>query len=549
MEKRFFTFAVVLILAAAVVGGLIGRQTASPDRVPRVTTSLFDRLEQVQTLIRHRAATPPAGEEMAEGAVRGLVRTLDPHSNFFDPDEFQKLTEENTGHYYGLGVRIRSLSLRSGRCVIIEPPRRGTPAYRAGLRAGDVICRVNGQSLEGLSLNDVTARLVGDRGTTVSLTVIRGGETAPLKFVVQREEIPSYSINHSFRIRPDIGYIKIDLFAESTHRELVRCLKRLDADSLSGLILDLRDNPGGNFIEAIKVCREFLPRGAPIVSTRGRDGREGQRFTARETGNLDLPLVVLINSGSASAAEIVSGALQDNDRGLIIGERSFGKGLVQTVYPLDDGCGLALTTSKYYTPSGRCLQRPFNGSRHEYYWLRSDKATPTAEREVRYTLSGRKVYGGGGITPDISVTPRSLNRFEITLYSRDVFFRFIDEAFQNKWPPLLGHLPEAHSAGAGYDVDEAIMAGFEAFLRRNTISYSLDDLKTNRDAVRRALKAEIVTRLAGVDAGFRVRADGDYLIRKALELIPEARLQLLRTREILATRGLDSPRSNSSNPS
>src|SRR6185369_7712564 len=364
------------------------------------------------------------------GAIDGMLRTLDPHSKFFDPKAFNSLREDQRGKYYGLGITVTT---RFGKVTVVSPPFVGSPAEKVGLRVGDVISSVNGESTNGMDLNEVVSKLKGPRGTSVKIKVIRPGVDEPIEMSPIRDEIAKYTINTAFMIKPHVGYIKLDSFAETTGQELRDSLKKLrdeskksDGKDLEGLVFDLRNNPGGLLQEAIEVCETFLQKGQAIVETRGRTRGSNRPYPSQKV-NADntFPIVVLINPQSASASEIVAGALQDHDRALIVGQTSFGKGLVQSVYPLSKNAGLALTTQKWYTPSGRLIQRDYSQiSQFDYYNRREPAAKPT---DIKRSDTGRIVYGGGGITPDYAVEELKSNEFQQALAGKYVFYTFVRE--------------------------------------------------------------------------------------------------------------------------
>src|SRR5260370_10165294 len=343
-----------------------------------------------------------------------MLRVLDPHSNFFDPKSYSLLREEQRGKYYGVGMQVGP---RNNKVIVIAP-FVGTPAYRAGIRPGDVIIAVDGKLTDNMTTSDVADLLKGPKGTQVKITVVREGTDKPLEFNVIRDEIPRYSVDLHFIIRPGIGYMHVSGFQETTEHEVSDALDEFG--DIKGLILDLRQNPGGLLSEGVGVADKFLRKGQIIVSHHGRSSPEKIYRAAHGNGGKEYPLVVLVNRGTASAAEIVSGAIQDHDRGLIVGETTFGKGLVQTVYPLSEDTGLALTTAKYYTPSGRLIQRDYKSiSLYEDHY---ERKVPDHPSEVKLTDIGRQVTGGGGITPDIAVPAPKLTKFEHLLYRDAVFF-------------------------------------------------------------------------------------------------------------------------------
>ena len=339
-----------------------------------------------------------ADKSIYKGAIPGMLRTLDPHSNFFDPKDFQALREDQRGHYYGIGMQVGP---RSGKTIVIAP-FGGSPAYRAGLRPGDVILEVNDKRTDGLTTAEIADLLKGPKGTQVTISVGRDGVDKPLTFNVIRDEIKRNSVDQAFWIKPGIAYMAITSFNETTSHEMDEQLSALGEDNIKGLVMDLRGNPGGLLNEGVAVAGHFLRRNELVVSHHGRSSPEKPYFAKGSPDGDKYPIVVIVNAYSASAAEIVSGALQDHDRAWVLGDVTFGKGLVQTVYPLSENTGLALTTAHYYTPSGRLIQRDYsNISFLDYYYGKHiEQKNPT---DVKMTDSGRTVYGGGGITPDEKV--------------------------------------------------------------------------------------------------------------------------------------------------
>jgi carboxyl-terminal processing protease len=353
--------------------------------------------------------------------------------------------------------------------------------------------------------------LKGPKGTHVSVVMTREGKDAPLTFDLVRDEIPQHSVDIAFMIKPGIGYIHVSGFQETTEKEVRDALDEFG--DIHGLILDLRQNPGGLLSEGVGVADQFLKKGQVIVSHHGRASAEKVYKATHGNGGKDYPIVVLVNRGTASAAEIVAGAIQDHDRGLIAGETTFGKGLVQTVYPLSENTGLALTTAKYYTPSGRLIQRDYNGvSLYDYYYNDRDNADQTvANHEVKMTDSGRTVYGGGGITPDVKIPNQKTNRFEDTLLEKYVFFNFAKHYVIN------------HQVNKQFEVDDAVMQEFRKFLDEQKITFTEADLAENNDWIRSNIRAELFINEFGQQEGMRVHAESDPEVQKALDLLPQAK--------------------------
>ena len=478
---------------------------------------------QVYDIIEQNYAEPVNPDKaIYNGAIPGMLHVLDPHSNFFDPKSYSLLREDQRGKYYGVGMTVGP---RNNKVIVIAP-FAGTPAYRAGIRPGDIIIAVDGKPTDNMTTSDVADLLKGPKGTTVHITILREGAEKPLEFAVVRDEIPRYSVDLHFIIRPGIGYMHVSGFNETTDKEVQDALDSFyQQGDLKGLILDLRQNPGGLLKEGVGVADKFLHKGQLIVSHHGRSSPEQRYVAMHGNGGRDYPLVVLVNRGTASAAEIVAGAIQDHDRGLIVGETTFGKGLVQTVYPLSNDTGLALTTAKYYTPSGRLIQRDYsNISLYDYYFER-DENKDDANREVKLTDSGRTVYGGGGITPDVKVDQVKSNHFQDTLLQHYAFFNFAK------------HYANGRHITKSFEVDDNVIADFRKSLDADQVPYTEADLVQNNDWVRSNIKSEIFVDAFGQEEGLRVKAETDPEVMKGLELLPQARQLADNARKIVAERG------------
>ena len=507
--RRTLFYILVFFVTCGFLGVLVnqrvGAQSSSDESTLRDNlrsfTTVYDLVEQNYA---ERLDGERAERVIYDGAIPGMLRVLDPHSSFYDPKAYAKMREDQHGKYYGVGMLIQPQSNK----IVVVSPFEGTPSFKAGIRPGDVIAAVDGKSTDNMSSEDVANLLKGPKGTHVQITIAREGAPKPLVFDLVRDEIPHNSIDLAYQVRPGIGYVHITNFQETTGRELSDALDSFG--EVHGLVLDLRGNPGGLLSEAVAVCDKFLQKGQVIVSQRGRAFPEVVYRATRGNGGRDYPIVVLVNHGTASAAEIVSGALQDHDRAIIAGETTFGKGLVQTVYPLSENTGLALTTYHYYTPSGRLIQRNYNGvSLYDYYY-NHDQPQDNAAREVKLTDSGRTVYGGGGITPDDKIdTPKS-NDFQDSLLEHYAFFNFAKHYMANR------------TVGKDFQVDDAVMQSFKDFLNTEQIAYTDQELNQVSDWVKANIKAEIFTTQFGQAEGLRVRASWDPMISKALDYLPQA---------------------------
>jgi carboxyl-terminal processing protease len=526
-ERRGLVLVVAVLLVSAVLGGIYGPSvratTASTDDYQTAVREFTRVLDVVQS---NYAEPVDVDKAVYQGAIPGMLRVLDPHSNFFDARQFALLREDQRGKYYGVGMVVAP---RENHTVVMAP-YVGAPAYNAGLRPGDVIVKVDEKSTEGLTTTEVADLLKGPKGTVVKITVSREGYSEALVFTVTRDEIPRHSVDIAFLLKPGIGYVRLSGFNETTDREIADALKQLDAPSLDGLVLDMRGNPGGLLNEAVAVGDMFLDKNQLIVSHHGRTSPERRYYAIRGNQGDTVPLVILVNNNSASATEIVSGAVQDHDRGLIVGETSFGKGLVQTVTPLSENTGLALTTARYYTPSGRLIQRDYKTvSLYEYHYERKVPEHPT---EVRLTDSGRQVTGGGGITPDILVPAPKLTKFEELLLRSDVLYP-AETGVGGFTRYYLGTKP---AITKDFVVDDSLMREFRSFLSKHNVRYTEPELADNLDWIKRKIKQEIFMSTFGQQEGFKVLLEADPQVQKAVEAIPQARALYENARRIVAQR-------------
>jgi len=522
-SRAIYSLAVLLALSA-LIGGIFGGQVGATTKEPEDLQAHLQLFNSLLSLVEENHATEVDSDKAVYGAIDGMLRTLDPHSKFFNPKDFTALREDQRGRYYGLGITVTT---RFGKVTVVSPPFLGSPAEKVGLRVGDVISHVNGEPTLGMELNEVVSKLKGPRGTSVRIKIVRPGVEEPLEMTVIRDEIAKFTVSNAFRIRDKIGYIKLESFAETTGAEIKEALRKLDYATLDGLVFDLRGNPGGLLTEAIEVSETFLQKGQSIVETRGR-ARGSNRPYASQRINSDhlFPLVILISPSSASASEIVAGAIQDHDRGLIVGETSFGKGLVQSVYPLSKNAGLALTTQKWHTPSGRLIQRDYSTiSQFDYYNHRDGAAKEPKKEDIFKSDLGRTVLGGGGITPDYIVKDTKTNEFQDMLGKRFAYYTFVQE--------FLSGNPKIESS---FQVSDALLEDFKKHLTKRGIDFQAADFEANKDYIRRLIKYEVFYNRLGVSEAQRVLLDGDPQVLKGIELIPEAKVLAARAQKQLAER-------------
>jgi carboxyl-terminal processing protease len=509
-----FVALVVALCSSALFWANPWVHAASEPADMEIQSSIRQFSKILATVEDHYAEELDADDVMFQGAIPRMLRMLDPHSSFFSPDAFKQLRDDQKGSYAGVGMQIGH---RSGDTIVVAPFPR-TPAYRAGLRPGDVIVEVDDENVEGMVVLDVARRLRGKVNTSVKIGIARRGSEDLLEFMVTRARIPRPSIPTSFEVRPGVGFVRIDTFNENTGRELDQALSKLKPKNLRGLVLDLRGNRGGLLSEGVRVSDRFLEKGQRIVSHHGRSSRE-RVYTVRR-GNLGnvYPMVVMVNCNSASASEIVAGALQDHDRALVIGHSTFGKGLVQTVYTLSQESGLALTTARYYTPSGRLIQRRYDGvSMLEYYSNPCSEGYRPQREGVRLTDKGRQVFAGGGITPDIELEERRMNDFQWLLDRHDAIETFAQD-YSRQHPDLE----------TGWDVTPQVVEEFRQFLRREEIEFEDADFEENFDFMKRFIKQMVYNSAYDIEEGQRVFYELDPQVEMAVEALPRAR-QLLET--------------------
>jgi len=488
----------------------VGAQSSQDESQLRDSLNTFT---DVYALVEQNYAEPIAGNKaddaIYDGAIPGMLQVLDPHSHFYDPKAYARLREDQRGRYYGVGMIIQQQNDEGKSKVFVVTPYEDTPSFRAGIHPGDQIVEVDLKSTDGWTSDQVAKALKGPKGTQVEVTMVRYGQPKPLVFNLIRDEIPHPSVDLKFEIRPGIGYIHLTQFQETTGDEMEAAIDSFG--NLKGLVLDLRENPGGLLNQAVDVCDHLLAKGQTIVTQRGRAYPDVNYTATHGNGGKAFPIVVLVNRDTASAAEIVSGALQDHDRALIVGETTFGKGLVQTVYNLSEDTGLALTTYHYYTPSGRLIQRNYEGvSLYDYYNHAGALAPNSSNREVKLTDSGRTVYGGGGITPDEKIESSKTNRFQDELTYKDVFFHFA---------PIY---VATHTVDKNFEVDNAVMAEFKKSLTAQGVDWTDADINGVSDWIKARIKKDIETIQFGQLVGLRVIADWDPEIQKALTFMPEA---------------------------
>ncbi|HWR52328.1 MAG TPA: S41 family peptidase [Bryobacteraceae bacterium] len=470
---------------------------APPQEKPDVETEL-KRFIDVYAIVERRAADPvPPEKAMYEGAIPGMLRRLDPHSVFFDPQQFDQLKELERSTRKGFGSVV---SVLPGRVIVLQA-LPGTPAAKSGISAGDEIIGINGYALAMLELDQLIQLLTQSRQQQARLDVRRPGRAGILQFILTPEEMQAPSVERAFLVRPGVAYLRVTSFDVETGKQVRDAIEKLGGTKLNGLLLDLRNNPGGIMGAALETASLFLQPKQTLVTVRGRATAPKSEVVPDSAVPYKFPVAVLVNGKSASAAEIVAGALQDHDRAVILGEPTFGKGLVESVYPLSENTAVALTTSYYYTPSGRSIQRPLQTGQIQQQDIAGRGGEP---REYR-TASGRNVRGGGGIQPDREVYPDALSRFRIVMEASGVFPQFAIE-YARRNPGIT----------EDFEVTGPVLDTFQVYLSERNIRPSLAEWLRERPWVSTRLKTEIFNQAFGVERGDEIEAQTDPVIVAAL---------------------------------
>ncbi|PKN80117.1 MAG: phage tail protein [Candidatus Cloacimonetes bacterium HGW-Cloacimonetes-1] len=502
----------VSILSIWLLGGILlfTASNAYAQTQPK-KSDLYSQLQlfnEVLIKLKQTYVTDLSDEEIIKAAIVGMLGATDPHTNFFTPDDFADFTTSTKGEFGGLGIQID----KKGDYITVVSPIEGTPAYRLGIASGDRIIKVNGESVVGLTTDEAIKKMRGEVGSKVIITIARPGVSKPLDFDIVRAIIKIHSVPYSFVLDNGVGYIRISQFSENTSTELRSALADLEAKGITGLIMDLRFNPGGLLDQAIDTVNEFVGANKLVVETKGRvENTNRQYYTKYNTKERTYPIVILVNEASASASEIFAGSLQDFDKGLVVGRPTFGKGSVQQLFPLSNGNGIKITTSYYYIQSGRCIHKAINDKILKGESV-SETDIKTAEKksheDIYYTVNKRKVYGGGGITPDLAFDSDLLTSFGAELRRKNVFFDFaVDYAIKNK-----------DSITKTMTIDDKTMKSFLDYAKEKEIKFTPADVDSASAYIKNTIKSELVGKAFGEIEAYKISLNQDKQLTKAIEL-------------------------------
>lgn len=478
------------------------------------------RFMEVFNIVRMYYVEEVDSPKLVSGAIQGMLEQLDPHSVYIEPDKLKEITEQFQGSYEGIGIEF----IIQNKILTVVSPIAGSPSEALGLRPGDQITKIEGKTAYGITEEEVQKRLKGPKGTKVTVTIRRPGMDEPFDVTIMRDQIPIYSVMANFMIKDKIGYVYVGRFAQTTTDELERSLRSLESQGMEALLLDLRGNSGGYLDQAFKMADKFIDGNRIIVYTKGRIPDASDEFLSSSTpGDRKCPLVILIDKGTASASEIVAGAIQDWDRGMIVGETSFGKGLVQTQLQLKDGSALRITTARYYTPSGRLIQRSYENGLWEYYTsgyddIKNEIEDSTKEKPVFLTSAGRKVYGGGGITPDIKIESKRITKLTSELIFKRLFFEFGSQ-FGAKHPELKSNFTYFKDQ---FQIDDRIVAEFRRLLTTKDILFKEKEFQDDLDYIKLMIKSEIAQFLWDREHFYQIRISGDEQVLEALKHFDQA---------------------------
>lgn len=540
---------ILWIISAVAIGILLGiyltpvlstdnvyQQIKKIDRVLNIAVKNY--LETVDT------------QKLGEAAIKGVLNELDVHSVYISAEEMKRVNEDFQGSFEGIGIEFDVIN----DTIVVVSPIPGGPSEALGIRSGDKIVKIDGKNAVGMSRSDVPKKLRGPKGTIVEVDIKREGVKELLHYRIKRDKIPLNTIDAAFMVDgTDIGVVVVNRFAATTHDELANALQRLSSMGMKKLVLDLRGNPGGYLNQAFLMAEEFIKNGDTIVYTKGRTPEFQEVYVSSGVSPyVNLPLIVLINAGSASASEIVAGAIQDLDRGLIVGETSFGKGLVQRQYELGDGSAFRLTIAKYYTPSGRCIQRPYKDKdkyRHLVGRLEleegsyiynayekivaqvkkiNDSLSDPADRisidslPIYYTRAKRVVFGGGGITPDYIIKSDTITKMTASLRRENLFFEFIDKKLIKEIDNIKKSYTNFKDFKSKFRISEQILNDFRSFVVTKGINVEEQDWNTDKEYITAYLKAQIARFIWSREEFLEILFSVDNQFKKALELFPEA---------------------------
>ncbi len=522
-NKKIIIPVIIIVTVISVFVGMRIQNAISDDKV----SDQVRKFSEVLNLTSRYYVDNVDTQKLTESAIRGMLDELDPHSIYISSDQLKRVNEEFQGSFEGIGVEFDVIN----DTLTVVSPISGGPSEKLGILAGDKIVKIDDISSVKIIREDVPKKLRGQKGTKVKLSIVRTGMNEMLEFTVTRDKIPLYSVDASFMIDNTVGYVKVSRFAATTYDEFMSAMNKLRGEGMKKVILDLRSNPGGYLDQAFRMASEFLPAGKKIVYTKSRIKDFEETFNSSGGKFTDVPLVVLVNEGSASASEIVSGAVQDWDRGLIVGETTFGKGLVQRQFDISDGSALRVTTARYYTPTGRTIQKPYEGGKYKEPMkldtlegdnFSHDKDTKDTTRPVFKTFGGRTVFGGGGISPDFFVRLDTLTKYSVQLRRLNLIYEYTEKYMANNRKGIENKYKNYKEFINGFTVNDDLLDGLVNLGKSRNVAFDQTGFDIDKKFLITSIKAQIARDIWGNEGFYAVFMLSDEQVLKGLSLIDEA---------------------------
>lgn len=522
-KNRIVIPIVALVLIFGVLIGMKIQNAVSDDRVSEQVRKYNEVLQTTNKFYVDDIDT----QKLTEAAIRGMLEELDPHSVYITAEQLKRVNEDFQGSFEGIGIEFDVIN----DTLTVVSPISGGPSEKLGILAGDKIVKIDGDNAVKISREEVPKKLRGPAGTKVNVTIMRAGTQNPLEFEITRDKIPLYSVDASFMYDNDIGYVKVSRFSATTYDEVVQALDKLDKQGMKKLVFDLRGNPGGYLDQAFKISSLFIERDRKIVYTKSRIKAFEEEYKSNGGKYSDIPLILLVNGGSASASEIVSGAIQDWDRGLIVGETTFGKGLVQRQYDLSDGSAFRITTARYYTPVGRLIQKPYDGAEYRKLLIEDiegenidhshDNGVDTT-RPVYKTFGGRTVYGGGGITPDYVIKLDTLTSYTVQLRRLNVLYQYVENFMRGERNSIESRYPDYNAFRNDFDVTGSMLEDIKSLASEKGVVYDAAEYYKDEPYIKAYVKSQIARDLWGNEGSYAVFVQTDDQFLKAITLFDDA---------------------------
>jgi carboxyl-terminal processing protease len=523
IHKKLFIPLFLVLLVIGIVAGMKIQNAISDDKVSEQVKKYADVLGITSRYYVDNIDT----QKLTEAAIRGMLDELDPHSTYISQEQLKRVNEDFQGSFDGIGVEFDVIN----DTLTVVSPISGGPSEKLGILAGDKIVKIDGQSCVKIPREDVPKKLRGPKGTKVVVSISRYGNNNIIDFEITRDKIPLYSVDASFMINSETAYLRMSRFSATTYDEFMQAMNKLKGQGMKMLLLDLRGNPGGYLEQAFRISSEFIPKGKKIVFTKSRINEFEEVYNSTGGSFTELPLVVLVNEGSASASEILAGAIQDHDRGLIVGETSFGKGLVQRQFDLFDGSAFRVTTARYYTPSGRLIQKPYEGGKYKHSMrldtlegenIYHDRDTKDTTRPEYKTAKGRTVFGGGGITPDYFVKTDTLTTYTVQLRRLNLFYEYCENYLVANRKNIESNYKNYNEFRDNFVVSEKMLNDLKELAGKKKVEFDVTAFNRDLDFIKISIKSQIARDLWGNEGNFAVFISNDEQVQKALSLFNEA---------------------------